>query len=59
MNEALKSLGLQPHATQLQGGSAREDRLRQLDAGRFEPPARYADQFEAYSRGIAEGNRDE
>ena len=53
LQEAIKSLGLRPHGTQLQGQRA-GDQLRSLrDAGRFDPPAEWAEQVREYSRGVA------
>ncbi len=54
LNEALKSLGLHGRRTELRGGSVKEDKLGGLrDAGRFDPPADWAEQFRAFERGKA------
>ncbi len=52
--KALESLGLRPKRTSLQGGRTPTDQLRRLrDAGRFEPPPEWAEQFRAYTEGAS------
>ena len=56
LNRALRSLGLRPRGTQLDRGTTPVERLQQSrDTSRSRPPRSWADQFEAYTRGIAEG----
>ena len=53
-DNALRSLGLRPGGAELHGGGvAPEDSAGLRDAGRFAPPADWAEQFRAYTRGIA------
>ena len=59
LDEALKSLGLRRHGTELRGGQTARDRLQDLrDAGRFGAPAQWAEQFREYTRGVAGGGRE-
>jgi hypothetical protein len=54
LDEALRSLGLRPRGTQLQGGQTPRDQLQNLrDAGRFAPPPEWAEQVRQYHRGVA------
>jgi collagen type III alpha len=58
LDEALRSLGLRPGGTQLRRGGTTAQRTEGLrDAGRFAPPPQWAEQFRAYTRGIAGENR--
>ncbi len=58
LDDALKSLGLRPGATFLEHGGTKSDQVRDLrDAGRFAPPADWAEQFREYTRGVAEQGR--
>jgi hypothetical protein len=58
LSEALKSLGLRPHGTELRrGGVQREGSQNLHDAGRFAPPPDWADQFREYTRGVAGGKQ--
>ncbi len=52
-NEALRSLGLRPRGVELRGGEATDQRGSLHDAGRHDPPPEWADQFHAYTRGVA------
>jgi hypothetical protein len=53
-NDALRSLGLRPHGSELRPGSITPDQPQNLhDAGRFAPPADWAEQFRQYTRGVA------
>jgi len=55
LDDALKSLGLRPRTTQIDRGSTSRDRMRDLrDAGRFAPPADWAEQFREYQRSVPE-----
>ena len=54
LDDALKSLGLRPRSTVLKHGNVKGDQQRNMrDAGRFAPPADWADQFREYTRGVA------
>ncbi len=55
--DALQSLGLRPRGTELQHGGVREQPQDARDTRRVGPPPDWADQFRAYSRGIAEPER--
>jgi hypothetical protein len=56
LDDALKSLGLRPRGTQLQGGRTRSDRMKRLmESPQFDPPPGWKEHFEAYSRGISRG----
>jgi hypothetical protein len=53
-HDALRSLGLRPHGSELRPGSITPDQPQNLhDAGRFAPPADWAEQFRQYTRGVA------
>ena len=53
-NDALRSLGLSPHSTELRGGGTSRDKLQHLrDSRRSDPPPGWGDLFNAYSEGIA------
>ncbi|MBN2577961.1 MAG: hypothetical protein JXB10_03140 [Pirellulales bacterium] len=55
LDDAIRSLGLRPRGTAIGRGGAKSEDLRDLrDAGRFAPPAEWAEQFRAFSRGVAE-----
>jgi hypothetical protein len=56
-DDALRSLGLRPRGTRLEGGSVAEDRTQKADTRRYEPPAQWVDQVRAYSRGVNRGGR--
>jgi collagen type III alpha len=59
-DDALKSLGLRPGTTFLKHGTAGSDQLQDLrDSGRFAPPAQWAEQFREYTRGVAEGGKEQ
>jgi hypothetical protein len=54
LDEALRSLGLRPGGTQLRHGGVATDKPEGArDAGRFSPPPQWAEQFRAYTRGVA------
>jgi hypothetical protein len=54
LDDALRSLGLRPQTSELRGGRSGTDRLDGLrDAGRFEPPADWAEWLRAYTKGVA------
>ncbi len=58
LNQALRSLGLRPRGTELRRGATPTERIDRIrDAGRFRPPSDWAEQFEAYTRSIAEDER--
>jgi hypothetical protein len=53
-NDALRSLGLKPHSTELRGGDTPRDKYQHLrDSRRSDPPPGWRDLFDAYSEGIA------
>ena len=54
LNKALRSLGLRPQSTQLRESTGPRDRVQQQDAGRFPPPPEWAEQYRAYTKGMAE-----
>lgn len=54
LDEALKSLGITPRSTEINSGRSAPDDVRRLkDSGRHEPPAKWKDLFEAYTRSIS------
>lgn len=55
LQKALRSLGLKPRGTQLRDKATTADALQQQDAGRFAPPAEWAEWYEAYTKGVAGG----
>jgi hypothetical protein len=58
LDEAIKSLGLRPRGTRLKPGQTSSDRLQNLrGTGRFDPPSDWAEQFRAFSRGVAGNGR--
>ncbi len=58
LDQALQALGLRPRGTELKRGATPSERIDGIrDAGRFRPPSDWAEQFEAYTRSIAEGDR--
>ena len=58
LDQALRSLGLRPRGTELKRGTTQTERIEGVrESGRFRPPADWAEQFEAYTRSIAEGDR--
>jgi collagen type III alpha len=59
LDQALKSLGLRPRGTQVQGGGTETDQLQDLrEAGRFDPPSEWSEVFRAYIRGVATEGRE-
>jgi hypothetical protein len=59
-NDALRSLGLRPNGVELSHGGIAPDQPQNLrDAGRFAPPADWAEQFREYTRGVAKGKQPE
>jgi hypothetical protein len=53
-NDALRSLGLKPHSTELRGGGTAMDKSQHLrDSRHSDPPPGWRDLFNAYSEGIA------
>ncbi|MCE5266454.1 MAG: hypothetical protein LLG00_01015 [Planctomycetaceae bacterium] len=60
LNDALKSLGLRLHGTQLRRGATTQDRPQNLrESGRFAPPPDWAEQVREYTRGVAGAERRE
>ncbi len=58
LEQALRSLGLSPRGTELKRGTTSTERIDSVrESGRFRPPSDWAEQFEAYTRSIAEGER--
>ncbi len=56
LEQALRSLGLRPRGTELKRGATATERIDSVrESGRFRPPSDWAEQFEAYTRGVAEG----
>ena len=53
LTEALRSLGLRPGGTQLDGKNIRTDQLMQRESRRIEAPADWSELYRAYSRGVA------
>ena len=51
-DEAVKSLGLRPSGTELQHGRGRTDAVRKTDSRRFDPPAKWTERSQAYTRSI-------
>jgi hypothetical protein len=54
-NDALRSLGLKPHSTELRGGTARDNLQHLRDSRHSDPPPGWRELFNAYSEGIAGG----
>ena len=55
LDDALKSLGLRPGGTTIKHGATPTDTEGRLkDAGRYAPPADWAEQYREFSRGVAE-----
>jgi hypothetical protein len=54
-NEALRSLGLKPHSTELRGGTATDKLPHLRDSRRCDPPPGWRELFNAYSEGISGG----
>ena len=55
LDEALRSLGLRPRSTELEGGQSEQDQFRGMkDSRRFDPPPKWRDLFEAYTKSISE-----
>ncbi len=60
LNDAIRSLGLRPQGTELRGGGVAPDAAQKLrDPGRFAPPADWAEQLRAYTRGVGGADRQE
>jgi hypothetical protein len=59
LDEALKSLGLRPPGSQLQGGQTGTDQVRKTDSRRFDPPAKWKARFRQYTKGISQGKAGE
>lgn len=58
LDEALKSLGLRPHGTQLRGDETQSDQLRGMrESGRYAAPGDWNEWLKAYTRGVAGGGR--
>ena len=58
LDDLLKSLGLRPHQTRLQGGQTKPDQQQGLkDAGRFAPPPQWSEQYKAYTEGVGSGRK--
>jgi hypothetical protein len=58
LDDLLKSLGLRPRETRLRGGQMKTDNLPNVkDAGRFEPPPQWREQYKAYTEGIGSGRK--
>lgn len=56
--DTLKSLGLRPKATTQQGAmTGGDDGRAQRGARRSEPPAKYADQYRAYTTGVGQSEK--
>lgn len=56
LDETLKSLGLRPQGTSLEGDKLQKDEARRMrESRRSEPPAEYAEQYEAYTKSRAKG----
>ncbi|MEX2559181.1 MAG: hypothetical protein WD403_04665, partial [Pirellulales bacterium] len=54
LDETLRSLGLRPRGTSLEGGRVRDDRVRKLrESRRSSAPAEYAEQAREYQKGTA------
>ena len=57
--DALQSLGLRPRGTELHRGGITRDKSQGLrDAGKFPPPADWAEQLRAYTRGVSSEERE-
>lgn len=58
LDEALRSLGLQPRGTTLSGGRKRDDQRRNLiESRRAPPPPEYAEQYREFSKGLLKGKK--
>jgi hypothetical protein len=58
LDDALKSLGLVPRSTTLDGSGMKSDRMTRLrDSRRFDPPREWADLYKAYSEGVGSGGK--
>lgn len=58
LDEALRSLGLRPRATSMQGNAGREDKSQGYkESRRTSPPPEYAEQYKAYTQGTAKGGK--
>jgi len=56
--ETLKSLGLRPSSASQSASTAAGDDFRGVQGGRrSEPPAKFADQFRAYTTGVGQGEK--
>ena len=57
-DDALRSLGLRAHGTELRrGGVTAEEPQNLREAGHSAPPPDWAEQFREYTRGVAGGER--
>ncbi len=55
---ALESLGLRPHGTELKGGRSNADDLQRMhESRRIDPPSQWAEQFQAYTKGLNRAER--
>ncbi|MGQ9770953.1 MAG: hypothetical protein ACUVQG_10385 [Thermogutta sp.] len=53
LNEILKSLGIKPRTSSIQGGQQHQDELRGMDAGRdIPPPPQWSEYFQAYLKSL-------
>ncbi len=58
LDEALRSLGLRPRATSMQGNAGRDDKSQGYkESRRTSPPPEYAEQYKAYTQGTAKGGK--
>lgn len=55
LDDALKSLGLRPSRTSIQGGGTPSDTLRQTESIRTAPPAAWRERFQEYNKSIGSG----
>ena len=56
LDETLRSLGVRPRSGDVRSNDARNDQSRGLkESRRTSPPAEYAEQLKAYTRGTAKG----
>ena len=57
LDDALESLGLTPHASELRGGGSKADRVGNLkEARRFAPLPDWVEAYQAYTRSLAESD---
>jgi hypothetical protein len=55
--ETLRGLGLRSRSTERKSSAAKDESRGLTGARRTEPPAKYADRYGAYSRGIGQGEQ--